>query len=325
MEKKFKLQESNNKHSLGHVFYYLLKEFQITLTLLNLNQTKKRVFHLKKLTLFSSLLIIGINEMNGQISENFQSWTSKSSYAGSLSQIGSGGTWTAATNAVIVEPLGAASGTGSSGYVEIAASYALEFPNIASGGVGNVNIQARASSASGGSFTLEKNVNNAGWVIVNTFTSVTDTGASYVANVNVVSANVKLRITNSSSIILYLHDLSTTICSPPVITSAPSQTNQDLCLNYSPFPLSVSATAGSGTISTYQWYSNTTKSFSSGIPVGGTPVGTNSSSIAPITSQTGILYYYVIITNSDGCSITSGYSGTVTVKPIPSTTPIYHE
>lgn len=322
MEKKFNLQGYNNIHSLVHVFYHLLKEVQITLTLLNSNKLQKRGFLIKKLMLFSSLLFIGINEMNGQISENFQSWTSKSSYAGALSQIGSGGTWTAVTNAVIVEPTGVASGTGSIGYVEIAPSYGLEFPNIASGGVGNVTIQARASSASGGSFTLEKNVNNTGWVIVNTFTSVTDTGASYLANVNVVSANIQLRITNSSSIILYLYDLSTTICTPPVITSQPLQANQDLCLNNTPFPLSVTATAGSGTISTYQWYNNSTPSNSSGNP---TPVGTNSSSISPITSVTGIKYYYVIVTNSNGCSVTSGFSGKVTVKQMSSTTPIYHE
>ncbi len=325
MEKKFNLQGYNNIHSLVHVFYHLLKEVQITLTLLNSNKLQKRGFLIKKLMLFSSLLFIGINEMNGQISENFQSWTSKSSYAGALSQIGSGGTWTAVTNAVIVEPTGVASGTGSIGYVEIAPSYGLEFPNIASGGVGNVTIQARASSASGGSFTLEKNVNNTGWVIVNTFTSVTDTGASYLANVNVVSANIQLRITNSSSIILYLYDLSTTICTPPIISS-PSQTSYELCVNGDVTDYSVIATVSSGAISTYQWYYvNNTRVYSFGIPVGGTPVGTNSSSIAPIITEPGKKYYYVIVTTSDGCSATSIYTGKVTVNPNPSTTPIYHE
>jgi hypothetical protein len=159
-------------------------------------------------------LVVGIsNSMHGQISENFQQWLPKASYAAALSQNGVGGTWTALANAVIVAPNGSANGTGSSGFVQIASgfNYALMLPNISSGGVGTVSIQARASSASGASFTVDKNVNGGGWSTIATFSSVTDTGTLYQAIVNDASANIQLRITNSSlNRALYIHDVSTT-------------------------------------------------------------------------------------------------------------------
>jgi large repetitive protein len=103
----------------------------------------------------------------------------------------------------------------------------------------------------------------------------------------------------------------------PTITAQPASTPQSACLNVTPSALSVSATAGSGTIASYEWYSNTTASIT-----GGTLVATNVSSAltdtyTPSTAVLGTLYYYVIVVNSNGCRLTSAVSGAVTVNPNP--------
>jgi quinol monooxygenase YgiN len=59
--------------------------------------------------------------------------------------------------------------------------------------------------------------------------------------------------------------------------------------------LSVTASSSDGGTLSYQWYSNTTDSNSTGTP---TPVGTNSSSHTPSTASPGTLYYYVTVTNT---------------------------
>ena len=126
----------------------------------NLHFNKK--MHFFYLTL---LMLLFSNLSWGQISENFSTWTSKGAYTGVLSQAGSGGTWTAVTGAAIVSPTGVANGTGSAGFVQIASAsnFALTLPNIASGGVGKITIQPRASSASNASFSVDKNVNGGGF------------------------------------------------------------------------------------------------------------------------------------------------------------------
>jgi hypothetical protein len=72
-------------------------------------------------------------------------------------------------------------------------------------------------------------------------------------------------------------------------------------------PLSVSATS-SVSIS-YQWYSNTVKSNTGGTLI----AGATSSSYVPSTATVSNLYYYVIVTNSSGCTTRSNVSGLVTV------------
>ncbi len=129
---------------------------------------RKTVCLHKKFTTFFCILFCLFTSSNfswGQISENFSTWTSKTTYTAALSQSGSGGTWTAIAGAVIVAPTAAANGTGSIGSVQISGSatpYSLILPNIISGGVGKITIKARATSASNSSFSVEKNVNGGG-------------------------------------------------------------------------------------------------------------------------------------------------------------------
>ena len=104
----------------------------------------------------------------------------------------------------------------------------------------------------------------------------------------------------------------------PTISSQPSQNTQTKCLNEAFTNLSVSATAGSGSILKYEWYSNITNS-----TTGGTLVANNASSAltntyTPSSSSTGVLYYYVIVYNTNGCQITSNISSPFTVNDLPS-------
>jgi len=104
----------------------------------------------------------------------------------------------------------------------------------------------------------------------------------------------------------------------PTISSQPSQNIQTKCLNEAFTPLSVTATAGSGSISKYEWYSNTTN-----ITTGGTLVANNASSAltnsyTPLATSGGVLYYYVIVYNTNGCQITSAISAPFTVNDPPS-------
>ena len=104
-------------------------------------------------------------------------------------------------------------------------------------------------------------------------------------------------------------NLAVTVVASPNISSNPSTAIQSVCINGTATALSITATAGSGTISGYAWYSNTTNS-----NTGGTLVGTNAT-YTPSTTSVGTLYYYVVVTNSNGCSSTSAVSGAITVNP----------
>lgn len=117
----------------------------------------------------------------------------------------------------------------------------------------------------------------------------------------------------SSSPGLAIDDLSVVAnggCSSAAITAQPSTTIQNLCQGSAATALSVTAT---GTTLTYQWYSNATATTS-----GGTPVGTSSASYTPVTTATGTLYYYCVVSAACGASATSNVSGAVNVTAIPS-------
>ena len=105
-----------------------------------------------------------------------------------------------------------------------------------------------------------------------------------------------------------------TVNAIPTISSPPSSGTETLCVGGSATPLSVTAAAGSGTITTYQWYSNTSAS-----TTGATLVATNSSAATtdtytPSTASVGTLYYYVVVTNSNTCPVTSAFTGAITVN-----------
>ncbi|MDR6969426.1 gliding motility-associated-like protein [Flavobacterium arsenatis] len=79
----------------------------------------------------------------------------------------------------------------------------------------------------------------------------------------------------------------------PSIVAQPASST--ICLGQVPTLLSVSYANGVGT-PTFQWYSNTVESTVGAIPIS----GANTDSYAPPFSSVGILYYFVVITFSDG-------------------------
>lgn len=95
----------------------------------------------------------------------------------------------------------------------------------------------------------------------------------------------------------------------PTITTQPSNVAQNICIGSSASTLSVNATSAS-TIS-YQWYSNTSASTSGGTIIS----GATSSTYTPPTNVSGVKYYYVVLTNTQG-STTSAVSGAITVSPL---------
>ena len=102
--------------------------------------------------------------------------------------------------------------------------------------------------------------------------------------------------------------------------TTPSSTPVSYCQNATATALSVTGGAGSGTISTYAWYSSPNSNGS-----GSTLLATHTSSsttdtYTPVTTSVRTDYYYVVVTNSNGCSVTSGVSGAVTINAFPAAT-----
>lgn len=100
-------------------------------------------------------------------------------------------------------------------------------------------------------------------------------------------------------------------CSSPVISTQPSNLNE--CVNAGN-TISVAAT---GTSLTYQWFSNTTNSYSGGTNLG-SGNGAQTATYTPPSSLGGTYYYYCVITSAGSCNTNSGVS-TVTVMSLPST------
>ncbi len=117
--------------------------------------------------------------------------------------------------------------------------------------------------------------------------------------------------------ITYTAPLTTTLAvtvDPTVITLSPA-TAANYCLNeIAPAPLTISST---GTITGYQWYSNTIASNTGGSEIS----GAMSSSYTPLTTTAGTLYYYCVVSDNQSCNITSSISNSVTINsPILSNT-----
>jgi hypothetical protein len=92
----------------------------------------------------------------------------------------------------------------------------------------------------------------------------------------------------------------------PVVATHPSTTVQNICINGTSTPLTVTA---SGTSPTYQWYSNTANSNSGGTLIS----GQTTSSFTPPTNVAGQTYYYCYVTSSNG-NQTSNVSGAIIIS-----------
>jgi hypothetical protein len=97
-----------------------------------------------------------------------------------------------------------------------------------------------------------------------------------------------------------------------IITTQPSTTAQNICVNGTASALTVAAT---GTSITYQWYSNTTASNTGGSLIS----GATSASYPPPTNVAGTRYYYCYVNNSSNQPQTSNVSGAINVGTVAGT------
>jgi gliding motility-associated-like protein len=109
----------------------------------------------------------------------------------------------------------------------------------------------------------------------------------------------------------------------PVISTQPL-TSQSVCQNVFPTNLSVAVSGGISAGYLFQWFSNTSNNNSSGIPI----LGATTDTYIPSTSNVGTVYYYCVITqtNGSGCNVSSttaavvvNLAPTITTQPQSST------
>ncbi|TXI68429.1 MAG: hypothetical protein E6Q46_01230 [Flavobacterium sp.] len=183
------------------------------------------------------------------------------------------------------------------------ASVSVPFTSVGTFNAGNI-YTAQLSNAAG-SFASPVNIG--------TVTSVlnTDVISATIPAGTAAGAGYRIRVvSNNPTVIGTDNTVNLTVQNSATITTQPSVTIQNLCQGASATALSVTAT---GTTLSYQWYSNSTATTS-----GGTPVGTSSASYTPVTTATGTLYYYCVVSAACGASVTSNVSGAVNVTAIPS-------
>jgi gliding motility-associated-like protein len=152
------------------------------------------------------------------------------------------------------------------------------------------------------------------------FTDVTNAAlTSSPLTINIPAAAVaatytgSLVVTNSSSGASSVpQNISVTIKDIPVIIKQPDNNNDNLCQNgiRPPLPVSVTATAPSGTL-TYQWYVNSTPTIIGASLISGAILPT----YQPPYNVADTSYYFCLVGNSNGCADTSDLSGAVIVNP----------
>jgi hypothetical protein len=100
-------------------------------------------------------------------------------------------------------------------------------------------------------------------------------------------------------------------CSEISVTTEPNSAALNLTQNSTGNSLSVGASTTFGNINSYQWYSNSSATYSGSTLISGASSATY---IIP-TSTIGSNYYYCVIGNTNGCSVNSAISGLVKVDP----------
>ena len=141
----------------------------------------------------------------------------------------------------------------------------------------------------------------------------TTTGASVSANP--LTSTVYTVTSTTSGGCPITKDVNVVVNDTPVVTTHPSAAPQNICLNGPVNTLSVVASAGSGSISSYQWYITTAANNTGGAAI---PFAT-SATYTPSSASIGSIYFYCRITNSNGCSTKSDISGVVKISALVTT------
>lgn len=191
---------------------------------------------------------------------------------------------------------------------------------------GSASLTSTASGGSG-SFTYRWQYSadgSTGWAnVVNGtpagITYVGGTGTTLTVSGNGTEANISKYyrlVLSSTTISVGCDAISSTAeistVADPII-NLPTPTSQTVCQNGAPTDLSTSASGGTASAYTYNWYRNGSNSTS-----GGTLVGSGINYTA-VTSAIGTLYYYSIVTQPEsGCAATTASTASVTVVTLPS-------
>ena len=189
--------------------------------------------------------------------------------------------------------------------------------NYCTGDVGITNLSVQASLLSGVlkyQWYASANSDRSGSITLaglqaqtNTFTPIIESASSNYYYVVVQNGSTGCSITsnNSGLINVYNHP----------IVSGPAVDNRSYNVGESPTPLSIIASAGSGNILNYQWYSNSTPS-TIGAQVIQSLINPTSilANFIPSTAVTGDNYYYAKVTNGFGCYTLSNFSGNIRVN-----------
>jgi hypothetical protein len=153
-----------------------------------------------------------------------------------------------------------------------------------------------------GNIQWQSSTNNSTWNNINGAIAATYTTPAISA-----TSYYKAVVTSGTCTAATSATITITLNSVLAITTHPTATAQNICLNGTASPLSVIAT-GSGL--TYQWYSNSTAS-----TTGSTLIpNATSATFNPDTTSATTLYYYCEVTGACS-SLTSSISGLITIIP----------
>lgn len=164
-------------------------------------------------------------------------------------------------------------------------------------GTGNATIQWY--SVSGGTNTLIPGANSVNY-LPSVFNSVGT--FSYMAQISLSGSGCGLAQSNTVQV---------NVLADPTVSSPASAS---YCLNSSTaVPLTVTANGGTTTPYSYQWYSNSVNNNTSGTLI----PGANAASYIPATTTVSTNYYYCVVTQGNGCSVSSN-TATIAVTTAPS-------
>jgi len=183
-----------------------------------------------------------------------------------------------------------------------------EFTIEANSGVNVLNITPPvASVCPGGSTVLTATGGNGVYSWSPSATLSSSTGSTVTASPTIATIYTVTSVTAGGCPLT--KDVTVNITPPPTFSLQPSLAPQNVCPGQNATALTVTAAAGSGTVSGYQWYVNTTAS-----NTGGTLIpGATSATYTPPNTPSGTFYYYCVVTNSNSCATSSNVSGAVNI------------
>lgn len=192
--------------------------------------------------------------------------------------------------------------------------------NVYGGGtIGNVTVCTGTANTtltlSGQIGTVVKWQSAADAAFTSSVTDIANTATTYTVNNPTTTKYYRAVLSSTACGNTYYSTIATlTVNTSPSFSVQPAATAQTLCVGTTASSYSVTASAGSGTITSYKWYNG------SNTLVATTNTAALTNSYTPVTTSASSTNYYVVVTNSNNCTATSTSTGTVTVNALPTIT-----